>query len=749
MITQRPLSEELQTFLESRQPFKYCHLVKFERPSLPDRVTNKIDTSAKRYIHINDGSRDVEFDDGTVDIDGNPNGVQTYLAGKLLKVSAVSEFIEARATNHTIEIDGNALGAFYSGVISVTVVDSKHYDIQFSEDIRPEGFREGDKIVLSGERTGSFNIVNFRANNVVRVSTIDDTLTAGSNLFVTVALGSEEILAVLQDKNSPNYVSYINREVFIYKAYFSMDGQLKGTLLIFKGIVQSASLEDDDSGIKIKWTLNSHWGDFSEVRGRITSDDFHRALDSIGVPQPDSAIKRIYAFDKGFIHSETSLNILANYTVQVEKQRVKAKKGFFGIGAKVKVKKYFEDETRTTELDFQLQGKSIPVVYGVRNLKGIPFFADTLNNDSSTVILAYALSEGEISSIYDMYIGEKSLICSNKADFDTRSTQPSDNTVDILCKGRADRGDVLGGQTSVDYNILQDYYLAEDYAAFNIDYNFSYLTAYRPYVAPETNTPVSIIGKGVINEESVNIDTGQQITLDFFSGKENQKASSYLVDIAANKNFKIQNDYWRSDDTAEYWGPNHRVLDTAYVVAKFKIEEGETTIPEIEFIVKGKLLNCYNFDYSYDHYLKAPSESPDNFDIGDVVRLEANGNTINDSVEITDKWTYVDAEGALQTRFNFSEVPALNYQDGIPSIKKFSMVKGSNTWTMVTWNYVEAAGTVSIEISTPVTSVTNNDGNVQINYEPNPIMAIGTPPPSSGVGGRSFGWFNNENVREV
>jgi hypothetical protein len=76
-------------------------------------------------------------------------------------------------------------------------------------------------------------------------------------------------------------------------------------------------------------------------------------------------------------------------------------------------------------------------------------------------------------------------------------------------------------------------------------------------------------------------------------------ASAQLAKIAYDKNFKVQNSYWTGSDTSEYWGPNHKLLDTAYVVGRFEINEGETTIPEISYVIRGKVINCYNYDYSF------------------------------------------------------------------------------------------------------------------------------------------------------
>lgn len=721
--------------LLANTPFQYAHLIKFERPSRPDTASGQVSTSKQRYTYITDASRDILFDDGSVDQSGVANGTQTYVANKVLKVNSVQEDTEAKATTFSLVLDGNGLGALISAAATITVVDANTADITFpaTYDLIRLGFREQDKVTLTGAATGSFNIFKFRAANVVRVVKIDTAPVAASG-NVTMALSSDEIVSILLDKNSSNYASFINREVYIYRAYYQNGAVVGAPFLLFKGIISAVAFEDSDTALTVTWSMTSHWGDFSQVKGRITSDDFHRALDQNGVPQPASALKVAYAYDKGFSHAETSINILAKYNVQVEKQDVTVKKGFLGIGSKVKVKKYYATEVRNSQLDFQLQAKSIPVIYGVRNTPGLPIFADTLNDDSSTVYVAQVLSEGEIGGIYDVYIEGNSLICNDKADFDARSTQTSDNTVQLICRGRADRGDVLGGISSVStgpsipyYNTYPSNPSISYKALLNWDLNAVY--NYADYVEP-TITNTDTTGSGIVDGQSINLSSPQDITLDVFSGKPGQKAASSLVSIAKANNFKIQNDYWNGIDTADYWGPNHRLLDTAYVVGRFKIAEGETTIPSLEFIVRGKTIDCYNYDKSYSHNPKSTSENSGNFALGDTVTLQKlDGTVLNSNVQIIDKWTFARADGTLDTRFRFSSDPALGYVNGVPSITTFKMVNGaSQTWTMITYNYEEAAGTNAYEHIAPITAAVNASSYVQFGYASNPTFVIGGDP---------------------
>ena len=729
-MTERTMNATLRSMFINNEEFNYCHLIKFERPSLPDSATGKISTSAVRYTYITDGSINVSFDDGSTDLNGTSNGTQVYKANKVLKVSSITEETEAKASTFNIELDGTALGASVSDVsITTSVVSTGVYDVVFpaSVDLVEEGFREGDKITITGDGAfvdGDYSIFSFRTGNTLRVTKIDSTMTAGT-FTASVALASDEIKGILADKNSADYASFLNRHVFVYKAFFQ-DGAIVGApVMIFKGLISNSVFDDNEGAIKVSWGLTSHWGDWSQVAGRITSDDFHRAIDESGNPNPLSTLKPLYAYDKGFSHAETSVNMLARYIVQVEKQNIKVKNGFFGIGSKVKVKKYLAPEERTSELDFQLSSKNIPVHYGVAPVTGVPIFADTLNNDPSTVYMAYVLGEGEIGAIYDVYQDGNSLICTNKSDYDARSVQTPDNTVPLICKGRADRGDVLGGNIATSGSPIS-FYAGDDYL-MDFGYNILEQYNYLDYSVPAEAAAEQV---GILDGETLVLSSPQEIAIDFFSGRSAQKAAASLVGISAANNFKIQNDYWSGTDTAEYWGPNHRLLDTAYVVTKIKIAEGETTIPELEFIIKGKVVPCYNYDYSYSQYAKASGEDSDNFKLGAIVTLKnsSGGATLNASVQIIDKWTMFNPDGTENVRFRFSATPALGYTDGVPTITKFYMESGANTWTMVTYNHQEHSGVVGAQLSSAVNSVTNTGGKVQFNFTSNVALTYGGDP---------------------
>ncbi len=749
-ITERPVDSALKTMLVNNEPFQYAHLIKFERPSRPDSLSGLVSTAKQRYTYLTDASINVSFDDGSKDLSGTSNGTQIYLANKVLSVGAIQEQTKATTSNTSLVLDGNGLGADITANATIALVSPGIWDIAFSaptslDDLLAEGFREGDKITLyNGVNFGidgngiPVNINSFRANNTLRVTRIDtDLITSVGSISTRLKLASEEIISILLNKNAADYSSFINREVFIYRGHFQNGILVGNPICIFKGIINGVSFEDSDTSIRVTWGLSSHWSDFSQVKGRVTSDSAHRALDANGMPQVSSALKPIYAYDKGFIHGETSINILAKYSVQVEKQEIKVKKGFLGLFPKVKVKKSLVNEDRFTDLDLQIQAKSIPIIYGVRKTDAIPVFADTLKNNSAEVYVAFVLCEGEIGGLYDVYVEGNSLICNDAADFDARATQNSDKTVEVICRGRSDRGDVLGGVASV-AGTSYSYFTpeGEEVSVSNPDTG-NYPGAWRssdyipPAYAPTYNN------YGIIDGESIALTTPSNMTLDVFTGKSGQKASALLSKIAYDKNFKIQESYWTGSDTYEYWGPNHRLIDTAYIVGKFIISEGDTTIPELSFIVRGKVIECYNYDYSYLHDEKASSESHTNFSLGDTVTLwRSDTNTqINttDSLQIIDKWTFVNPDGTTNVRFRLSSPPALGYDDsGKPSIKKFYMKSVSNaTWTMVTYNYnifgAEYADStnrkfVQERIAAEITSTTNSSGLLVITFASNANM---------------------------
>lgn len=653
MITERPVSSELKGLLVNNEPFLYAHLVRFERPD-------------GTFVYITDASRDVTWN-------GN-----TYLANKLVSVGTISETIKAAPSNTSIVLDGNAVGAIISANATIATSGSG-FTITFSSDVdlSTYGFRQGDKISIKrGLTTYSGSITGFPGMNVMKVTSA--TLTTSTNIPVEITLTSEEIVSILLDKTQSNYSSFINRKVDIYKAYFATNASNVVSLVgepiyVFKGIINNVGFEDSETSVKVTWGITNQWGDFSQVKGRVTSDSFHRALDSSGIPQPSAAIRPEYASDKGFQHAETSINMLAKYVVQTEKQDIKTKNGFLGlgIGAKIKVKTYTVPEDRFADLSFNLQAKSIPVIYGVRVTQGIPIFADTLNDDSGRVYVAYAISEGEIGGIYDLYIEGQSLICIDEADVEARDEAAvnfrQDASVETVCRGRSDRGDVLTGQVSTGSAGLEDYQI---YLPDGINFNFI-----GNYIPPSRFAQIySSDSGGLGHDESVTITSPQDMTILFYTGKSNQEACPLLKTIADNNKFKIQNSYAAS--ASDYWTADHKLLDTAYAVTEVKIAEGETTVPTVEYVVRGKFIDCYNYDQSYPAALSNTGNA-NSFKVGDVVTFSIGG-----TATIIDKFKLKDADGNNDWRFRWDSPP------NVSSSTTFSMTANGATWTMAGYSVV-------------------------------------------------------------
>ncbi len=717
----RDIDSTLLTFLQSRQPYSYAHLIKFERPII---TSQDVDATQKQYVYLTDASIDLHFNDPRVDASAGNLAVK-YRANRIMEVPAINEYSRARATSLDLKLDASSIGTTLADAVTVTSGGTDLWNIAFSYAVYNKGIVPGDKINVELNGTPyTVNVQGFPTETSMQVAKITQNLPLGAyTLFIELL--SDELVAILQDKSSDEYASFINREVYIYKVYFNeaTNARVGAPYFLYKGIIQDVSLEDNENSLIVNWTLNSHWGDFSEVKGRMTSDEFHRSLDERGIPNPTTAIKPVYATDRGFIHADTAVHLEATYSVQVEKQDVKYKKGFFGIGAKVKVKKYFVPEDRQTELDFQLQGKTLDVVYGVRPVEGSPIFADTLVNDSNEVYVVYALCEGEIGGIYDFIIGDKSLICTNKADFDARSQQNSENSIDVICYGRADRGDVLAGLTSTSVSYSNFY--NTDYTQYANEQAYSYQINSFGYQQPLSTSYGSV---GILHENSIRLSEPISMTIDFYAGRTNQRAAPNLAQLGQAGSFKVQNDYWLGANKMEYWGPNHRLLDTAYLSIHYTIGEDETTIPPVKTIIKGKFVNCYNYDNSFQHYQHAGGQNADDFLVGDDVTIynPSTGLSI-DTARIIDKFFIRNNEGLLEARFKFNKQLALNYVNGVPGIKYFYMQKGASVWSMVTWNFSQYSGTLADAQSEVVSSVTNSSGAAVINLPAGQTIIPATP----------------------
>jgi len=724
---------DIKASLLKNDAFVYAHLVKIEKAV--KTITGDNSRKASDYAYITDSGFDIAFDDGSTDGNGDDNGPRTYFANKLISTGSISETIEARASSISIQLSAAALNT-ETNIKFTTTSSSIITDV----DLVDAGFAEGDKIQLTvtgaGNATthsGNYYIIKSFTNNN-KTAVIDTTLLASASDLTAIAtdregkitFSSEEVIGLLNPKeNTTTYAGYINRDVKIYKAHIQPDtGIIIGSpFLLFKGIIASSKIvENPLKSSVITWTINSHWGDFVNVNGRLTSDQHHRALDGAGIPDISALDRKEYADDLGFLHSEQAINLVSIYQAKETKTRLEKKKKFFGLIKKYNQVEYEVEVDREVDLRFNLDAKHLPVVYGVQKLSSFPVFVDTLKNDAKKVYVAYAICEGEIAGLYDIYFDDTSSICVDKNDNDARATQTSFNTVDVVCRGRMDRGDVLGNTDVLDQNNLIEFAPDEEMEAMIDSLGETQQFAQEVNLNRVENTFGNSVtnvdtGAGISHEKGHSITTPIDARIVFHAGKRGQVADSLLVSIAQANNFKIQSDYY--DKAEEYWGRNHRLLDTAYVVVEYTIGEGETEIPSLDFVVRGKILECYNYDFAYQDDPSQTSDDISNFNIGDEVNIYSSqtGSTLLAQPVIEDIYTFKDETGANSHRVKFNS-PA--YGD-ITSVTKFRMEKGiegtedTNVYHLQTYNNVTLSGTVAEKLEAELgTAVDGEDKGIRV-----------------------------------
>ena len=691
-------------------PFIVAHLIKFERPQKVSQFGGEVQGTALDFTYITDAQHDILFDDGGKDRSGNLLGVQNYRANKVQSLGTINENIQAKASNMSLILDSSSLGA--SAQATVTFTSS---EMAGDVDLVEKGFQEGDKVLLTG--TGSNNnkyvrINSFKNDGKTIVFTAIDSISSDSSAKIfTIALASEELLSMFADKTASSYTNYINRQVLIYKVHINPETRaiIGEPYLHFKGITNGVAIDEKLDSSKITWTLSSHWGDFIRVQGRMTDDATHRALQIDGSPDLNSVIKSDYASDLGFLHANTAINHLATYSAtEIEYKQVDINGSW--PGGK-RLREIEIEVPRQTDLQFNLQAKMLPVVYGVRKIDSFPVFVDTHKDRSSEVYKVDAICEGKIAGILDIFIEDNSTICLDLPDFDTRnpSGQSYDaNTVEVKCNGRADRGDTLTQYSNTGTELINfDFsFLAnidwEAVALANPQYDYSAMLDidWSTYDTGTTNSETGD-ATGIRHKGSHSVNSPLKADFTFYQGLEDQQSDNTLTNLASSKQFKVQNSYY--DGNAPYWSPNHRLLDTAYVVGKYTIAEGETSIPSLKYVVRGRDPECYNYDGSYNHdYQSGTSESSSNFSLGSSVTLHETGNNaqIGSAVDIIDKWSTFDSDGQRDHRFRFSTSPNLVDSSNNP-ITAFYMKNSSNQkWHMQTWDHTEITGTISTALTT-------------------------------------------------
>ena len=693
--------------------FEQCHLIKFERPkpTLPDGSTNQ------EFAYVTDASRNIAYSG------------DTYVANKVVSISGIQESTTARATTMSLKLSAAALGTTTVDYVSILTGDPG--SISGIADFALAGFREGDKVEINGASNSGKHIIidKFQKASGVEVPnskivyTPVDTISADSDEWYTFNIASEELQSLLTSKTSTLYSNYINREVYIYRAHIDpADGSIIDTpFLIFKGIISQGSIEEKPGSHSIvSWGLTSHWGDFVRVQGRFTSDSSHRALDLTGKTDRDALLRPEYESDYGFAHAERSINVMATYmTEEIRyKERRSGNPLKRALGIK-KLKEYTVEVEQEVDLRFNLGARMLPVVYGVNRVSGIPVFADLSYDSANTIYVAHALCEGEIGGLYDVIIDEQPSVCATKADYDVRHVNTvEEGTVDVFCRGRADRGYVLSGDDYTDNTTwadsdmdylpdLEDRWLSRYPGMWSPIYPIRF--EQTDFVEADEGTP-----NGITHEKGYRFTSPNDMQMVFHAGKTDQDADQMLVQQAATAQsgggFKVQKDYYEGD-SSNYWGPSHRLLDTAYTVTKLVIDQGEETIPQLEYVVKGKYIQCHNYDYSFKHNAEATSDASSSaFVLGQSVNLSTSSDGSSwtpryNSAQIIDKWVMTDKNGAADVRFRWRS--AAGELIDLTSYTKIRMDDGGgNTWTMFSAEDEADSGTVTSLPSVPLDSTT-------------------------------------------
>jgi len=732
----------LLSALNNNTPFIYAHLVKFERPTVEANTNIPIvkGTNGNKFAYITDAGYDITWDDGSTYLNSSDavvaNGNRTYTANKLLKTGSVTESTRVKVDGLNIEVDATAIDTEVTSTFTVTSTEIQGLK---GVDLAAAGFKVGDKIRFTDNASSELTITGFKGdgqggipgnlNARMTYTVLSGSQSAFSSTEKTLTLVSEEVKFLT---NSTLDTSFVNRQVIVYKAFFYADNPhtlIGDPIKLFEGIITGGSYKQSEKKASVSWQLKSHWGDFEQTRGRITSADFHQALDQNENPQKDSTLKKAYAEDYGFAHSEMALNVIAQYQDIEMQLKEKKKKKWYGA-TKYKYKEIEVEVTRETDLRFDLQARRIPLIYGVVRTKPVPVFADigASSDTNNQVFTAHVLSEGPIQSIMNIYVDDMPLVCIDEADATARST--GSDAVDIKCVGRTDSGEVLGGAAASTASELT-YDVTEDFASVGsenpaagglftraISKARAAVLAYA-FANPSTSSFQSS-SKGIFHERNIKFTDPEDWYLEFHGGYEDQAASS-MISTQANtsgKKFRIQEDYWTpaAGSGIEYWGPQHQLLDTAYAAIKFELSPDQTQLPSLEYVVKGKMIECYNYDGSYEHNSLVTYNSEDitNFTEGDTVTIktrrgftassDAGGatysanDTIAASKTILELFYFVDGKGETHWRMRWDLTG--QQQDILNEAKDFYVVKGSDTWSMITYD-----GTATIDTNITIAEV--------------------------------------------
>ena len=769
----RNIHDDIITALQNRDPLLTYHLVKFEKPSGNEKA-NK--ASRIDYVYLTDAPYDVDFDslnDGTTNVD-------TYRAGGVVSIGKVQEAIEARATKMSLVLSAVKLGASAIASItttSITAVAPGTATLTLDIDLFGAGFYVGDTLLIT--ETGGGGSYTVRINRIRTNGTVLEVTNLGSNQIPVLSaeectidyINPEVSTLTSRQYGSLSFESYVNRNVEIYRvfAHPKTGVRIGSPFLYFKGIIAQGTLKDTPTGNPtVTWSLTSHWGDFVRVQGRLTSDEFHRGLNAAGAPEVGAALKTAYTGDFGFEHADKSLNVIAKYTGTDERMVSRRRGGIAGaFGGRKYSTEYYEVE-RELDLRLNLEAKFIPVVYGVQKIDSFPAFADIIITDDptpgqqgssvgaaqsggvgfTTMYSANVLCEGPISSLFDVYVKNQALVCRDTADQATRGTANSVAS-QIKCIGLMEKGDVASGQDfELRSNPLGRYLVTREdgrrqYVGGNFSGpfggtipDFTSIPAGSATISEQNSGYTDGIGdgsgdqKGILHEKTIGpLSNAENLNLTFHAGKPDQLANTTLMNKASGVGgggFVAQKYYEEQGiDTTTYWGESHRLLDTAYTVIKDKISDSDAQLPEISYVVKGKFVNCFNYDGSYRNTLvgdTASNQYHGNFLLGDKVTVSpyaGSGTAVTYPFQIIDKWFILDLNSEFDHRIRLRPVN--------PEFSMSSIDNASHSVTMTShgFDYGSKVKLVNVSGNVP-TGLTNGTEYFLIPFNSNEFYLTDT-----------------------
>jgi len=362
------------------------------------------------------------------------------------------------------------------------------------------------------------------------------------------------------------------------------------------------------------------------------------------------------------------------------------------------------------------------------------------------------------------------LICLNKADFDDRNTGATEPSSAVLCAGRADKGETLSGTIATSSTInsyppgrqskfydeprhVQDGMVFDEYDHAMGEWQAAITGSYQNLTNSVSVSGGNTSDVGIRNNQQFKLTNPQNIKLWFHSGRFDQEANSQLINVATSTKFKRQADYFTSDE--EYWSPNHRLLDTTYVVAEITVTEEASDIPELEFVVKGKIHENYNYDYKYRHDdLSHSSEAASNFIEGESVTFyRTSDDTALNTTTVKDVYKISNPEtGDMMDVIRFGAKPYhagnFPYVDDVPEYTQFYAKDASNnTWHMLTFNHTDLTAALPNQGST-ISSIARNSttGKVELTMADTALSGV-TEFKIVGTGNGQFANLENNTIK--